>query len=45
LFDNKEELSNKLLEIANDDDVVIFKGSRGMKLEDVINTVYKRWEK
>jgi UDP-N-acetylmuramoyl-tripeptide--D-alanyl-D-alanine ligase len=45
LFDNKEDLSNKLLKIAQDDDVVIFKGSRGMKLEDVINTVYKRWEK
>jgi UDP-N-acetylmuramoyl-tripeptide--D-alanyl-D-alanine ligase len=45
LFDNKDSLSNKLLEIADDNDVIIFKGSRGMKLEDVINTVYKRWEK
>jgi UDP-N-acetylmuramoyl-tripeptide--D-alanyl-D-alanine ligase len=45
LFDNKDNLSNKLLEIADDNDVIIFKGSRGMKLEDVINTVYKRWEK
>lgn len=45
LFDNKDALSEKLLEIADDNDAVIFKGSRGMKLEDIINTVYKRWEK
>lgn len=45
LFDDKSALSEKLLEIADDNDAVIFKGSRGMKLEDVINTVYKRWEK
>lgn len=45
LFDNKDALSEKLLEIAKDNDAVLFKGSRGMKLEDIINTVYKRWEK
>lgn len=45
LFSDKEELSNKLLEITKAGDVVLFKGSRGMKLEDVINTVYKGWEK
>lgn len=45
LFDDKAELSKKLVEIANSGDAVIFKGSRGMKLEDVINTVYKEWEK
>ena len=43
-FDDKEELASKLLEFANDGDAVLFKGSRGMKLEDVINLVYKRWE-
>lgn len=45
LFDDKEQLAEKLLEIAEPEDVVIFKGSRGMKLEDIMNTVYKRWEK
>ncbi len=45
LFDDKNLLSQKLIEIAESGDVVIFKGSRGMKLEEVMNTVYKRWEK
>lgn len=45
LFDDKAELSKKLLEIIEVGDAVIFKASRGMKLEDVINTVYKEWEK
>ncbi len=45
LFSDKDALSAKLLSLADDGDVVLFKGSRGMKLEDIINTVYKRWEK
>ena len=44
-FDNKNELSNRLFELAHKGDAVIFKASRGMKLEDVINNVYDRWEK
>ena len=44
-FDNKDELSNKLFKLAHKGDAVIFKASRGMKLEDVINNVYNRWEK
>lgn len=44
LFDNKTKLSDYLASIAQDGDAVLFKGSRGMKLEDVMNTVYKRWE-
>ena len=44
-FNNKEELSNKLFELADKGDAVVFKASRGMKLEDVINNVYDRWEK
>lgn len=44
-FNNKEELSKKLLEIAKPKDAVLFKASRGMKLEDVIHYVYDRWEK
>lgn len=45
LFDNKNELSDMLDKTAQKGDVVLFKASRGMKLEDVINNVYKRWEK
>lgn len=45
LFDDKEALSTKLMEIAEDNDVVLFKGSRGMRLEDIMNIVYKGWEK
>lgn len=45
LFDDKEKLSDMLLKTASVGDAVLFKGSRGMKLEDVINTVYKGWRK
>lgn len=45
LFDDKDALAQKLMELAKDEDVVLFKGSRGMKLEDIMNIVYKRWEK
>lgn len=45
LFDDKQALADKLLQCASSGDVVMFKGSRGMKLEDIINTVYKGWEK
>lgn len=44
LFDDKIKLSDYLASLAQDGDAVLFKGSRGMKLEDVMNTVYKRWE-
>lgn len=44
LFESKEQLADKLYEITEKGDVVIFKASRGMKLEDVISTIYKRWE-
>ena len=44
-FNTKEDLTGKLLEILEKGDTVIFKGSRGMKLEDVIHSVYDRWGK
>lgn len=44
LFDSKAELTDKLYEITNKGDAVLFKASRGMKLEDVISEIYKRWE-
>lgn len=44
LFDDKESLCDKLYQLAQEGDAIVFKGSRGMKLEDVINSLYKRWE-
>lgn len=44
-FDSKEELADRLLDILEKGDAVIFKASRGMKLEDVIHSVYDRWGK
>lgn len=44
-FDSKEKLTEKLLEILEVGDTVAFKASRGMKLEDVIHSVYDRWGK
>lgn len=44
-FDSKEELTEKLLELLEAGDTVAFKASRGMKLEDVIHSVYDRWGK
>lgn len=44
-FDTKQELTEKLLEIIKAGDAVIFKASRGMKLEDVIHSLYDRWGK
>ena len=36
-FESKDELSNELKKILNHGDVVLVKGSRGMKMEDVVN--------
>lgn len=44
LFDSKQSLTDKLFEIAEKGDAVLFKASRGMKLEEVISKIYKRWE-
>lgn len=44
LFEDKGKLADKLFEISNKGDAVLFKASRGMKLEDVISEIYKRWE-
>jgi hypothetical protein len=43
-FDDKNELAKTLLETLKDGDAVLFKASRGMKLEDVINSLYREWE-
>lgn len=45
LFDTKEALAQSLAQQVQPGDGVLFKGSRGMNLEDVMHTVYERWEK
>ncbi len=44
-FDTKEELADYLLTIIKKGDVILFKASRGMKLEDVIRILYDGWGK
>lgn len=43
-FTDKKALADKLFEIIKPGDAVLFKASRGMALEDVINELYKRLE-
>ena len=43
-FENKDLLSDALLKELRAGDTVVFKASRGMKLEDVIKNIYDRWE-
>ncbi|MCR4563056.1 MAG: UDP-N-acetylmuramoyl-tripeptide--D-alanyl-D-alanine ligase [Clostridiales bacterium] len=42
-FETKDELTEKLLAVLKEGDVVLFKASRGMKLEEVINNLYGEW--
>ena len=44
-FTDKKELADKLFEILKPGDAVLFKASRGMALEDVINDLYGRMGK
>ncbi len=43
-FTDKNELTNYLKNILCDGDTVLFKGSRGMKMEEIFITLYKEWE-
>jgi len=40
-FDNKEQLSNELINFVQNEDIVLFKGSRSMEMEKVIREVFK----
>ena len=43
-FETKDELSRYLKTILDENDVVLIKGSRSMKMEDVVNAVTGREE-
>ncbi len=42
-FDDKNELTNCLKTVLESGDTVLFKGSRGMEMEDIFNTLYREW--
>ena len=42
---DKKALADKLFETLKQGDAVLFKASRGMALEDVINDLYGRMDK
>ncbi|MBP9988644.1 MAG: hypothetical protein KBT46_04020 [Ruminococcus sp.] len=44
-FLDKNELADALFNELKQGDVVLFKASRGMALEDVINNLYDRYNK
>lgn len=43
-FENQEDLIHKIESITESGDVIVFKASRAMHLENVISELYKRWE-
>jgi UDP-N-acetylmuramoyl-tripeptide--D-alanyl-D-alanine ligase len=42
-FSNKEELADYLVKTVKEDDLILFKASRGIKLEDVLQIFYERY--
>jgi UDP-N-acetylmuramyl pentapeptide synthase len=43
-FKDKTELTDYLRENLEEGDTVLFKGSRGMKMEEIFTSLYKEWE-
>lgn len=43
-FQDKTVLTNYLRENLKEGDTVLFKGSRGMKMEEIFTSLYKEWE-
>jgi len=44
LYDDKAKLADDLYELLSQGDTVLFKASRGMKLEDVFNAIYAKMD-
>ena len=44
-FTDKKELTEYLKSVLKASDTVLFKGSRGMALEDIFNSLYEEWSK
>ena len=43
-FTDKTELTQELIKTLQEGDAILFKASRGLKLEEVIYSIYDRWE-
>ncbi len=43
-FKDKEKLKEYLKDILEDNDTVLFKGSRSMKMEEIFMNLYKEWD-
>ncbi len=43
-FSDKAELTDYLRESLKEGDTVLFKGSRGMKMEEIFTSLYKEWD-
>ena len=41
-FDSKEQLSKNLVNFMQNDDIILFKGSRSMEMEKIIQEVFKK---
>ncbi len=41
-FDSKEQLSEELINYKKNDDIILFKGSRSMEMEKIIQEVFKK---
>lgn len=44
-FESKQALTNRLLAVLRPGDLVLFKASRVMRLEEVFQALYQQWEK
>ncbi|MBO5944735.1 MAG: UDP-N-acetylmuramoyl-tripeptide--D-alanyl-D-alanine ligase [Clostridia bacterium] len=43
-FTDKKELTEILIKELQEDDTILFKASRGMKLEEIFESIYKLWD-
>ena len=43
-FSDKEELAEYLKSILKENDTILFKGSRSMKMEEIFHKLYKEWD-